>query len=123
MLFVSLDVDGGKGSGGAEVFAGSATDATLFVDDGNHQGLFAVFVAYHLDGPGGTMAGAVVAVDALGRGQTVFAHPYGVADLRARLLGFVYLDDGAGRTHFGAAGTLGTAVAVFVAHFGLHEVH
>ena len=121
MLFMSLHVNGGKGSGRAEVFACSATDAALFVDDGYHDGPLAVFVAYHLNGPGGTMTCAVAAVNALGGWQTVFAHPDGVTDLYARLLGFVYFDDGAGRTHFGTTGTLRTAVAVFVAHFRLHE--
>ena len=121
MPLMSLYVYRTERTGGTQVLACSATDAALFVDDGYHDGLLAVFVAYHLNGPGGTMTCAIAAVNALGGWQTVFAHPDGVTDLYARLLGFVYFDDGAGRTHFGTTGTLRTAVAVFVAHFRLHE--
>ena len=52
MHFVSFDVDGREGTGGTQILAGSAADATALVDGGDIGRLFVVGVARnHIDDP------------------------------------------------------------------------
>ena len=139
MNFVSFHVDGADGVRGAEVLASAAADAFLFVDDGNEQHLLArnlvvVGIAptpsvlmntglqrYHLYGTGRALAGAESAGLLVLDGDAEVVGPDGMSYLYG---GAFFLRDGLygrGGTNFGAACTLGPAVAALEAYFGLHE--
>lgn len=99
MYFVSFYVYCAERTRWAEVFAGTATDALLFVDNGDEKQLlagylFAVGIApavtvatyarlqgHHLYGTGRALAGAESAWLAVLNGNTQLACPYGVTYL------------------------------------------
>ena len=81
MSFMSFHIDGTEGAGRTEVLAGTATDATLGVDNGYlHRMLVGGITGHHLDGSRRTMAGAVAALHPVGQRNTVFPDPYGMTD-------------------------------------------
>ena len=88
MDFMALNIDGGEGTGRAEMLAGTATDASALVDSG-HVGRLVVFwvAGHHLDGSRGTMAETVAACYSISEHQAVFPHPHGMANLHRCLLG------------------------------------
>ena len=69
-----------------------------------------------------TVAGAVAAVNTIGDGDAVFLYPMCLSHFRGCLLCGINEFDGTGRTDVAALMTFLTAVAMFVAHDGLHEM-
>ena len=122
MSLVSLYIDGTEGAGRAEVFASSATDATLYVD-GRDAWRTSVtrFGVDHLDCSCGAMAGTVSAVYSVGYGDTVFRYQYSVADLGRGFLLACNRADGTRWTNLRTLGAFGTAISAVVRHLGLHQ--
>ena len=110
---ISLYIDGAEWSGGTEVLAGAATDATAFVDGGYHHGLSVVLVFHHLDSTGGAVASTVAAADAIGQHHAIVFYPNGMAYMDGSLLFLGDGFDGSAGTHLAATGAFGTAVADF----------
>ena len=124
MDFMALNIDGGEGTGGTEMLAGTATDASALVDSGYVGRLVVIGIAgHHLDGSRGTMAGTVATINAIGENQAVFLNPYGVADLRGCFQFLADGLDGTGRADLRTTVALRAAVAFFVAHGWHHQVH
>ena len=121
--FISFHINCAERSGRAEVLAGAAADAFVFVD-GRHLYLAVrTFVIHHLDSSSGAVACTVATADAIGQHNAILLDPYGMSDMDASL--FLTGDglDGTGRADLAAAGAFGTAVAALKRHCGLHEVH
>lgn len=124
MVEVSLHVYGAERTCGAQILAGSAAYATLDVDGGDFGRILSVGIRrHHGYGLRGTVAGAVAALDVVGEGYAVLLDPHGVAYLYRRLVGCRDRIDGSRGAHLRALHALGTAVAAFVRHGGLHERH
>ena len=74
-------IDGTEGARRTEVLAGTATDATLGVDNGYpHRMLVSGITGHHLDGSRRTMAGTIATIHPISQRYTIFTHPYGMAD-------------------------------------------
>ena len=139
MHFVSLDVDGADGTRWAEVLASTATDALLFVDDGNEQDfiswdfltvgiapaptvlMHASMQGYHLYGFGRTFAGTESARFLVLDGNTEVTRPHSVSYLYCCPL---FNGDGMycrGRADLGTTCAFRSAIAFLEAYLGLHE--
>ena len=120
---IPLHVNRAERSGRAEVFAGTAADASVFVH-GRHLHLSVrAFVVYHLDGSRRAVTGAVAAADAVGEHHAVLLDPYGMTHMDAGL--FLTCDgfDGTGGADLTTTRTFRATVAAFKRHRRLHEVH
>ena len=120
--FISFHVNCAERSGRAEILAGTAADAFVFVH-GRHLHLAVrTFVVDHLNGSSRAVARAVAARYAVGQNHTVFLNPYGMSDMDASL--FLTGDglDGTSRADLAATCAFGAAVAALKRHDGLHEV-
>ena len=81
MPLMSLNVYRTERTGGTQILACSATDATLRVDNGYLRRLVVLGIhVNHQYGPRRTMAGTVAAAHTVGHGQTVFLYPHGMTD-------------------------------------------
>ena len=121
MHFVSFYIDGRKRTHRAEVFARTATNATLGV---HHHVLALVwtrFVHHNLYSASRTSIHTLAAIHLLFVHQAVLLNPYGMTDLRARFLFASNRLDSTGRTHVATLCTLWAAIAIFVRHLGLHQ--
>ena len=118
---VPFNIDSAKGARRAEVLAGTAADAFVFIDGGYLDGLAVVFVVHHLDGAGGAVAGAVAAADAVGEYHAVVFHPYGMTNMDGGLLFLGDRFDGTCGTCLATADAFGTAIAHLERHRRLHE--
>ena len=121
--FISFHINRAEWSGRAEVLAGAAADAFVFVHGRHLYRSVWTFVVYHLDGSCRAMAGAVATTDAVGEHYAIVFNPYGMTHMYAGLLfpcdGF----DGTGRADLAATRAFGATVAALKRHRGLHEVH
>ena len=124
MYFVAFYADGTERTRRTYVLASTTTDATFGIYCRNLQRLRIISILwYHLDSTGRTVFGTVTALYIVGIDDTGATMPLGMTNL-CRRLGFLGDRlDGAGRTNFGTLGTFRTAIATFVRHFGLHELH
>ena len=122
MYLVTLNVDGREWPCRTEILTSSTADALAFVygwDVGS--GLVAGMERHHLYGSRRTMARTVATFDAIGKNHAVFLYPNGMTYLCAGLLllgNGTYSPCGA---YLRATVALGTAVAAFVRHRGLHH--
>lgn len=126
MDFAAFDIDGALGTCGTEILASATTYAAILVDGGNEEGhgefgVFAGGLGNHGYGSGRTMASAVSALDAIGVDDAIARKIDGHADVDGGLHGGGDGLDGTCGTNFATTGALGTAIAVFEAHLGLHE--
>lgn len=78
VYFVPFHIDSGEGSGRAEVLAGSAPDATFWIDSRDFHFPVRGLVGYHVDGSVWTMATAVAAFYAIAEDDTILLDPYGM---------------------------------------------
>ena len=109
--FISFHVNCAERSGRAEVLAGAAADAFVFVD-GRHLHLAVrAFVIHHLYGSCWAVACAVATADAIGEHYTIFLDPYGVTHVDVGLFLTGNGLDGTGRADLAATRAFGTAVA------------
>ena len=109
--FISFHVNCAERSGRAEVLAGAAADAFVFVD-GRHLYLAVrAFVIHHLDSSSGAVACAVAAADTVGQHHAIVLDPYGMSNMDVGLFLAGNGLDGTGRTNLAASCTFGTAVA------------
>ena len=120
--FISFHINRAERSGGAEVLAGTAADAAVFVHGGHFYRTIRSVVIHHLDGSRRAMALAVAARNTVAQRNAVLLDPYGVADVNHRLFLTREVLDGAGRANMAALHAFGTAVAALKRHGGLHEV-
>ena len=121
MHFVTFYIDGRKRTYGAEVFARTATDATLGV---HHHVLALVgtrFVHHNLYSACRTSILTLAAIHLVLVHDTVLLNPHRMTDLSARFLFACNRFDSSGRTDIRALGTLWATIAVFVRHLGLHQ--
>ena len=123
MCYIPFHVNGTERAGRAEVFAGTASDAFVFIDGGHLHGAVRSFVVNHLDGSGGAVSGAVAARYAVGQDHAVFLHPNGMAEMDACFFLSRNGLDGTCRANMAAHRAFGTAIAALERHGGLHEVH
>ena len=108
----------------AKVLTSAATDATLGVDNRNLQRFrVALLRRNHLYGSRRAMARTVTALHAVGQGDTVILYPYRMPDLDRRLLRQAYRTDGSCRADLAALRTFRTAIAPFIRHLRLHQLH
>ena len=120
---MSLHIDGAQRTGGTKVLAGSATDTTFFIYDGDLERVFVVGVGgHHLDGSGRAVAGTVAARHAVGQRYTVLLYPYGMSYLYRRFLFLCHAADGAGGAYLRATCTFRSAISPFVRHLRLHQL-
>ena len=111
MHFVPFHINRAKWSGRAEVLAGTAADAFVFVD-GRHLHLAVrAFVIHHLYGSCWAVACTVAAADAVGEHYAVVLDPYGMTHMDGGLFLAGNGLDGAGRADLAATCAFGTAVA------------
>ena len=114
MHFVTFHIDGRKRTYRAEVFARTATDATLGV---HHHVLVLVrtiFVYYNLNSASRTSIHTLATIHALAMHNTILLNPYGMTDLNRTLFFFCNGLDGSSRTDFRASGTFRTTITSFV---------
>ena len=121
--FISFHINRAERSGRAEVLAGAAADAFVFVHGRDLHRSVRTFVVYHLDGSRRAVTGAVAAADAVGEHHAVLLDPYGMTDMDAGLLFPCDGLDGTGRADLAATRAFGATVAALKRHRGLHEVH
>ena len=121
--FISFHINRAERSGRAEVLAGAAADAFVFVHGRHLHGSVRTFVVYHLDGSCRAMAGAVAAAHAVGEHYAIVFNPYGMTHMDAGLLFPCDGLDGTGRADLAATCAFRTTVAALKRHRGLHEVH
>ena len=128
MIFVSFNVDCGDRTCGAHMFASATANAFRFINTWHHGRVLVILVELnHGDGTGGAVAravatrhwSAILGLVACGDAQEVC--PHGSTNLGRCLLLQCDGLDGSGGAHLRAAVALGTAVATFIAHDGLHE--
>ena len=119
---MAFHIDGTERTGRAQVFARTATDTPLGIDNRNLDGVrITVIRRNHQYGSRWTMAGTVAAIYTVGQRNTVLFYPYSMADACRRFLRDCYRTDGSCGTDFTASGTFRTAITAFVRHFGLHQ--
>ena len=120
--FIALNINRAKRPGGAEVFAGTATDALVFVYGRHFHRAIRTFIVNHLDGTRQAMAFAVAAANTVGQHHAIFLDPHGMTNVLRRFFfprdGF----DGTSRTDLAAPCTFGAAVTALKRHHRLHEV-
>ena len=122
MHFIPFHINRAKRSGRAEVLAGTAADAFVFVH-GRHLHLAVrAFVVDHLNGSCRAVTSAVAARYAVGQYHTVFLNPYGMSDMDVGLCLSGNGLDGTSGADLAATRAFGTAVAALKRHDGLHEV-
>ena len=122
MHLIPLNVNRAERSGGAEVFAGTAADAFVFVH-GRHLHLAVrAFIIDHLNGSRGTVTRTVATRYAIGQYHTVFLDPHGMADMDVGLCLAGNGLNGTSRTDLAASCAFGTAVTALKRHRGLHEM-
>ena len=123
MHFIPFHIDRTERSGRAEVLAGAAADAFVFVHGRHLHRSVRTFVVYHLDGTGRAVASAVAARYSVGQDHAVFLHPNGMTDMDAGF--FLTCDglDGTSGTDLAAACTFRATIAALKRHRGLHEMH
>lgn len=111
------------GTGRAEVLAGSATYAELFVDSRNQQRIRIVgILTNHHYGSSRTMAGTVAAGDFPSLHHAEGTVNRSQSNMDAAFLLHAVWHDGLGRAKFGTVVTFRTAPAVTVIHFRLHQM-
>ena len=122
MRVIPFHINRAERSGGAEVLAGAAADAGVFIDGRHLHRAVRALVVHHRDGSRGTVAGAVAAADTVGEDHTVLFDPHGMTDMLHGL--FFPRDglDGAGGADLATARAFGTAVTALKRHRGLHEM-
>jgi len=118
MVGVGFDEDGLDGFGGAGVFAGTAADADLLVDDGDGE---VIDKWNHLDGLGGAVFGTGAAGGVFGIDNAVMTAEPGVADLQSIFLFYGDGQYGAAGAYLGALHTFMVAVADPVIHLRLEH--
>ena len=123
MHFITFNINRAERSGGAEVLAGAAADAFVFVHGRHLHRSVRTFVVYHLDGSRRAMAGTVAAAHAVGEHYAIVFNPYGMTHMDAGL--FLTCDglDGTSGTDLAATRTFRATIAALKRHRGLHEVH
>ena len=110
---------GAQRTHGAEILAGAAANAEVFV---HYRPMGLIFSGtHHLNCGDGTVAGAIAAADAI-LCHTKLAIDPGKAYMVTGLLFAGYLADGPGGADLAAAGALGPAVAAFIRHLRLHQM-
>ena len=123
MYLIPLHINRAERSGRAEVLAGAAADAFVFVHGRHLHRSVRTFVVYHLDGSRRAVTGAVAAADAVGKHYAVLLDPYGMTDMDAGL--FLTCDglDGTSGTDLAATRTFRVTIAALKRHRALHEMH
>lgn len=121
LFFISFHVNGTEWSGGAEVFAGSASDAALHVDCRCGQIIGISIRNDHDYCSGGAMASAISTTDAVGVDHAVLFDEQGASDLQRRFLFHTNSLYRSGGACFRTAHALGAAVTSLVGEFRLHE--
>ena len=111
MHFVPFHINRAKRSGRAEVLAGTAADAFVFIHGGHLYRTVWTFVVHHLNGSCGAVAGAVATADAVGQYHAVLLDPNSMADMDGRFFLTGNGLDGTGRAYLAATCAFGTAVA------------
>ena len=82
MAFMPLDIDGTERTCRTKVLAGTATDATLYIDNRNLRRLVIFGIGkHHRDGTGRTMAGTIATLYPIRQRHAVLLDPYGMAYL------------------------------------------
>ena len=123
MHLIPLHVNCTKRTGRAEVLAGTAADAFVFIDGWHFHCAVRAFVVYHLDGSRRAVARAVAAADAVGEHHAVILDPHGMSDMDVGLFLTGNGLDGTSGTHLAATRAFRAAVAALKRHRGLHEVY
>ena len=122
MLFDALNEYCAEGTGGADIFACTAAQATFGIYHGNARRIVrCILFLYHFNCPVGTVTLAVVATDTILVGYTVVGNPHSSTNFCGTfLLGNDRLYCPVG-TDVGTGGACGTAEAALERHFGLHQ--
>lgn len=124
MHFMPLYVDGTEWLGRTKILARSATDATALVDGRELRRVLILRICRnHHDGSRRTVAGAVAAFHTIGEDDAVLLRPHCMTNLYARLILLLDRLDGTGRTNLAASVALWSAVATFIRHRRLHQLH
>ena len=122
MHFVPFHRNRAKRSGRAEVLAGTAADAFVFVH-GRHLHLAVwAFVVYHLDGSRGAVTRTVATRYTIGQYHAILLDPHSMSDMDVGLCLACDGFDGTGWADLAATCAFGAAVAALKRHDGLHEV-
>ena len=112
---VAFHINGTERTGGAQVLACAAANATLGIDYGYFGRICMLWVAgHHLDCTCGAVSGTVSALYPVGQGYAILPHPYGMSYLGGRFVCYGKQPYGTGRTDFAALVALRPAVAPFV---------
>ena len=121
--FISFHINRAEWSGRAEVLAGAAADAFVFVHGRHLHGAVLAFVVHHLDGSRGAVTCTVATRYTIGQYHAIVFNPYGMTYMDAGLLfpcdGF----DGTGRADLATSRAFGATIAALKRHRGLHEAH
>jgi hypothetical protein len=121
MFFDALNEYCAEGTGGADIFACTAAQATFGIYHGDARSILSFALLYHFDCAVGTVTLAVVAADAILVGDAVVGYPHCRTNFcGAFLFGNDRLDGPVG-TDVGTGGAGGTAEAALERHFGLHQ--
>ena len=123
MHLIPLHINCTERAGRAEVLAGTAADAFVFVHGGHLYFAVRTFVVNHHDGTCGAMTCAVAATDAIGQHHAVLLDPYGVTHMDASFFLTGNGLDGTSRADLAATCAFGATVAALKRHHGLHKVH
>ena len=121
MFFDALHEYCTEGTGGADIFACTAAQATFSIYHGDARSILSFALLYHFDCAVGAVTLAVVAADAILVGDAVVGYPHCRTNLCGTfLLGNDRLYCTVG-TDVGTGGACGTAEAALERHFGLHQ--
>ena len=122
MHFVTFHINCAEWSCRAEVLAGAATDALVFIHGRYFHRAVRAFVIHHLDGSRWAVARTVAATDAIGQNHAILFNSHGMTGMDGSLFLFRKGLDGSSRTDLTAPRTFGTAIASFKRHYRLHEM-
>ena len=121
MFFDALNEYCAEGTGGADIFACTAAQATFGIYHGDARSILSFALLYHFDCDVGAVTFTVVAADTILVGYAVVGNPHSSTNFCGTfLLGNDRLYCTVG-TDVGTGGACGTAEAALERHFGLHE--
>ena len=122
MHLIPFHINCAERSGRAEVLAGAAADAFVFVHGRHLHGAVRAFVVHHLNGTCGAVARTVAATHTVGQYDAIIFNPNGMTYMDASLLFPCNRFDGTGRADLAASCAFGATIAALKRHRGLHEV-
>ena len=121
MFFDALHEYCTEGTGGADIFACTAAQATFSIYHGDARGILSFALLYHFDCAVGTVTLAVVAADAILVGDAVIGYPHGCTYFCRAFLFWHYRFNGSGGAHIGTRCACWAAETALERHFGLHQ--